>query len=162
MFCFSLVSPQRMLTGPDLAYIGSSVTFRCHWLDSSPPIKYELLRDRIPVRTYIVYEGNRSVPFVLKVTAKSEGLYLCKATGTTHKGLSNSIQLRVVGECNYLPTTSDSLSKPYLFHHSSATVKHQGVFQTLPARCVRGVTLRAELQRHPRLEPVLHLVFQQA
>lgn len=151
-----------MLTGPDLAYISSRATFWCQWPDSSPPIIYELLRDWIPVGMDIVSKGNRSVSFVLKVTAKSEGLYLCKAAGKTHTGLSNSIQLGVVSECYYLPTTSDSLSEPYLFHHCSATVKHQGVFQTLPARRVRGVTLRAELQHHPRLAPVLHLVFQQA
>uniref|UniRef100_A0A674NT20 Ig-like domain-containing protein n=1 Tax=Takifugu rubripes TaxID=31033 RepID=A0A674NT20_TAKRU len=68
-----------VLTGPDLAYIGSRVTFRCHWPDSSPPILYELMMDGIPVGMDSVYEGNQSVPFVLKVTAKSEGSYLCKA-----------------------------------------------------------------------------------
>lgn len=158
----SLVSPQPLLTGPDLAYIGSSVTFWCHTSDSSPPITYKLMMNWIPVKVHIVNEGNQSVPFIWKVTANSEGSYICKATGGAHTGLSNSIQLSVVSECKYLPTISDSLSKPYLFHHSSATVKHQGVFQTLPARRVRGVTLRAELQRRPRLAPVLHLVFQQA
>lgn len=166
IFCFSLVSPQPVLTGPDLAYIGSSVMFRCHLplvsLDSLPPIKYELQRDGIPFKMRIVYKGNQSVLFFLKVTAESEASYRCEVTREKIKEPSNSIRLRVVGECHYLPTTSDSLSKPDLSHHSSATVKHQGVFQTLPARCVRGVTLRAELRRLPRLQPVLHLVFQQA
>lgn len=162
IFHFSLVSPQPVLTGPDLAYIDSSVTFWCQAPDSSPPIIYELMMDSIPVHGRIVNEGNQSVPFTLKVTANSEGSYLCMVTGKTDIKLSNSIQLSVASECKYLPTTPDSLSKPFLFHHSSATVKHQGVFQPLPARRVRGVALRAELQRRPRLAPVLHLVFQQA
>lgn len=107
-----LVSPQPVLTGPDLAYIDSSATFWCHWPDSSPPIMYKLLRDGIPVGMDIVYKGNRSVSFVLRVTATSEGRYLCQAGGKTPTGLSNSIHLSVVSECNHLPTTSDPLPGP--------------------------------------------------
>lgn len=161
--CFSLVSSHPVLTGPDLAYIGSRVTFLCHAPDSSPPITYDLLKDGdVPVAVNVVYKGNQSVLFFLKVTATLEGSYHCRATAGGRTGLSNSVQLSVASECNYLPTASDSLSHPYLSRHSSATVKHQSVFRTLPARRVRGITLRAELQRHQRLAPVLHLVFQQA
>lgn len=88
-----------MLTGPDMAYLGSRVTFWCRMPHSSPPITYKLLRDAsVPVGAATAYEGNQSVPFPLKVTATSEGSYHCKAEAGGRTGVSNSIQLSVVSE----------------------------------------------------------------
>lgn len=89
-----------MLTGPDMAYVGSRVTFWCRAPDSPPPITYRLLRDaNVPVSAGTAYEGNQSVPFLLKVAASSDGSYHCEAeTGGGRAGVSNSIQLSVVSE----------------------------------------------------------------
>lgn len=100
-FSGSLVSPRPVLTGPDMAYVGSRVTFWCSAPDSSPPITYQLLRDgNVPVGADTVYEGNRSVPFLLKITATLEGSYHCEAATGGRTGVSNSIQLSVISEYN--------------------------------------------------------------
>lgn len=93
-----LVSPRPALVGPDVAYIGSRVTFWCSAPHSSPPITYELLRDGdVPVISKTVREVNQSAAFVLKVTATVEGSYRCRVAAG-RSGVSNSIQLSVVSE----------------------------------------------------------------
>lgn len=88
-----------MLTGPDMAYVGSRVTFWCSAPDSSPPITYQLLRDgSIPAGAGVVDEGNQSMPFPLKATAALGGSYHCRAATGGRTGVSNSIQLSVVSE----------------------------------------------------------------
>lgn len=153
-----------MLTGPDMAYLGSRVTFWCRVPYSSPPVTYKLLRDaNVPVGAATAYEGNQSVPFLLKVTATSEGWYHCKAEAGGRTGVSNSIQLSVVSEysTDYLLQVFESHFQTYTTWISSTTIEHQSIFRALPSCRVRGVTLGVELQCGQRLSPVLHLVLQQ-
>uniref|UniRef100_UPI0037E8E71F Fc receptor-like protein 5 isoform X2 n=1 Tax=Semicossyphus pulcher TaxID=241346 RepID=UPI0037E8E71F len=85
------------LTGPDLAYLSSRVTFRCLAPDSSPPVTYELIRDGgVLIATSTDDQDDQPAPFFLKVTAASEGSYHCRATAGGSTGVSNSIQLSVV------------------------------------------------------------------
>ncbi|XP_051239758.1 Fc receptor-like protein 5 isoform X1 [Dicentrarchus labrax] len=91
------LSLRPVLTGPDMAYLGSRVVFRCIAPDSSPPITYELMGDSGDlIFTDTDIQGDQSVPFYLKVTATSEGSYHCKATAGGSTGVSNSIKLSVV------------------------------------------------------------------
>lgn len=123
LFSGSLVSPRPVLTGPDMAYVGSRVTFWCGAPDSSPPITYQLLRDgNVPVGANAVYEGNQSVPFPLKVTATLEGSYHCKASTGGRTGVSNSIQLSVVSEYTH-----------YLLKVLASHFQTYPTFSTIPA-----------------------------
>lgn len=88
-----------MLTGPDMAYVGTRVAFRCIASNSSPPVTYELVRDGgVLIATDTDLEGDQPVPFFLKVTATLEGSYHCKATTGGSTGVSNSIKLSIVSE----------------------------------------------------------------
>lgn len=92
-------SLRLLLTGPDMAYLGSRVTFWCTAIDSSPPVTYELIGDGgVLIGTDIDLEGDRGARFVLKVTATSEGSYHCTAAAGGSTGVSNSIKLTVVSE----------------------------------------------------------------
>lgn len=92
-------SLRPLLTGPDMAYLGSRVTFWCTATDSSPPVTYELMGDGgVLIDTDIDFQGDQSARFVLKVTATSEGSYHCTATAGGSTGVSNSIKLTVVSE----------------------------------------------------------------
>ncbi|XP_075895474.1 hemicentin-2 isoform X3 [Nelusetta ayraudi] len=93
-------SLQAVLTGPDMAFLRSRVTFRCVAPSAAPPVTFELVKDgedvvdggRVSLR-------NESVAFSLKVTASTEGSYHCTATASAPaggSGRSNSIQLSVV------------------------------------------------------------------
>lgn len=88
-----------MLTGPDMAYLGSGVAFRCIAPNSSLPVTYELVRDgAVLIATDTDFEGGQPVRFFLKVTETSEGSYHCNATTGGSSGVSNSINLTVVSE----------------------------------------------------------------
>ncbi|KAF7656016.1 hypothetical protein LDENG_00047360 [Lucifuga dentata] len=91
------VSLHPELTGPDMAYLGSKVAFRCISPESSPPINYLLMKDSdqlIDRTTYI--QANKPATFLLKVTMKSEGSYYCKAKKGRNTKVSSSIRLFVV------------------------------------------------------------------
>ncbi|XP_060906408.1 Fc receptor-like protein 5 isoform X1 [Labrus mixtus] len=86
-----------VLTGPELAYLGSRVAFRCIASDSLPPVTYELLRDGgVLISTGTDDQGDTPALFPLKVNAASEGSYHCRATAGGRTGVSKSIQLSVV------------------------------------------------------------------
>lgn len=89
-----------MLTGPDRAYLGSRVAFRCIAPDSSLPVTYELMGDGgVLIDIVADLEGDQPASFYLKVAATSEGSYHCQATtpgGST--GVSNTIKLTVVSK----------------------------------------------------------------
>ncbi|XP_045904421.1 putative pregnancy-specific beta-1-glycoprotein 7 isoform X3 [Micropterus dolomieu] len=91
------ISLRPVLTGPDMAYLGSRVAFRCIAPDSSPPNAYELMRDGgVRVATVTVLQGDQPALFFLKIAATSEGSYHCKATAGRTTGVSNSIKLSVI------------------------------------------------------------------
>ncbi|XP_073334371.1 Fc receptor-like protein 5 isoform X2 [Pagrus major] len=101
-------SLRPLLTGPDMAYLGSRVTFWCTAPDSSPPATYELMGDGgVLIGTDINFEGDQSARFVLKVTATSEGSYLCNVTAGGSTGVSNSIKLSVVTPPSNIRVTSE-------------------------------------------------------
>lgn len=93
------VSLCPVLTGPDIAYLGSKVAFRCVAPNFSLPVTYDLVRDGVVlIATDTAFEGDQPVPFFLKVTETLEGSYHCKATTEGSTGVSNSIKLSVVSE----------------------------------------------------------------
>ncbi|XP_036965445.1 Fc receptor-like protein 5 isoform X2 [Acanthopagrus latus] len=101
-------SLRPLLTGPDVAYLGSRVTFWCTATDSSPPVTYELMGDGgVLINTDIDFQGDQSARFVLKVTATSEGSYHCTATAGGSTGVSNSIKLTVVTPASNTRVTSE-------------------------------------------------------
>ncbi|XP_030274378.1 uncharacterized protein LOC115580502 isoform X5 [Sparus aurata] len=101
-------SLRLLLTGPDMAYLGSRVTFWCTAIDSSPPVTYELIGDGgVLIGTDIDLEGDRGARFVLKVTATSEGSYHCTAAAGGSTGVSNSIKLTVVTPASNTRVTSE-------------------------------------------------------
>lgn len=88
-----------VLTGPDMAYLGSRVVFRCVASDAVLPVTYELIRDDGSlISTYVDNDGDQPAPFSLKVTDTLEGSYHCKATSGEETGVSNNIKLSVVSE----------------------------------------------------------------
>ncbi|XP_070836137.1 Fc receptor-like protein 5 isoform X1 [Chaetodon trifascialis] len=97
-----------VLTGPDKAFLGSRVAFRCIAPDSSLPVAYELMRDGgVLFATDTALERDQPAPFFLKVTATSEGSYQCKATAGGSAGVSNSIELSVVTPVSKPSVTSE-------------------------------------------------------
>ncbi|XP_026159195.1 Fc receptor-like protein 5 isoform X2 [Mastacembelus armatus] len=98
-----------VLTGPDMAYLGSKVTFNCIAPNSSMPVTYQLIGDSgVPIATGTNLQGQHPASFFLKVAAASEGLYHCKAMTKGSTGVSNSIKLSVVTP----PTTTRVTSEP--------------------------------------------------
>lgn len=92
-------SLRPVLTGPNMAYPGSRVAFRCIAPNSSLPVTYELMRDvGVWIATAPDLQGDQPAPFFLTVTATSEGSYHCKAMAGGSTGVSNSIKLSVVSE----------------------------------------------------------------
>lgn len=93
------MSLRPVLNGPDLAYLGSRVVFRCIASDIVPPVTYELIKDGGEmISTYVDNVGNQHAPYFLKVSATSEGSYHCNATSGEETGVSNIIKLSVVSE----------------------------------------------------------------
>ncbi|XP_071359843.1 Fc receptor-like protein 5 isoform X2 [Trachinotus anak] len=104
------VSLLPVLSGPDMAYLGSRVAFRCIAPDSSPPVTYKLIKDGgVPITTAIDFEGDQHVPLFLKVAATSEGSYHCNATTRENTGISNIIKLSVVTP----PSNTRVISEPF-------------------------------------------------
>lgn len=88
-----------MLTGPDMAYLGSRVVFRCIAPDTPPPVTYKFIRSGgVPIAMETDPHGDQPVSFFMKVAAASDGTYHCKATARGQTGISNSIKLSVVSE----------------------------------------------------------------
>ena len=88
-----------MLTGPDKAYLGSRVVFRCIAPDSSLPVTYELMKDGgLLIATGTDLQGDQPAAFFLKVATTSEGSYHCEAKTGEGTGISNRIRLSVVSE----------------------------------------------------------------
>ncbi|KAM3623792.1 uncharacterized protein V6R79_015556 [Siganus canaliculatus] len=92
------ISLHPVLTGPDMAYLGSRAAYRCVAPDPPLPVTYQLIKDGdIPIASSTIHlKVDKQVPFLLKVTAASEGSYQCKATAGGSTGVSNSIKLTVV------------------------------------------------------------------
>lgn len=92
-------SLRPVLTGPDMAYLGSRVAFWCIKPDSSQPVTYELMgAGGVPIAAVPDLQGDQPASFFLKVTATSEGSYHCEATTEGSTGVSNSIKLTIVSE----------------------------------------------------------------
>ncbi|XP_041789330.1 Fc receptor-like protein 5 isoform X2 [Chelmon rostratus] len=100
------ISLHPVLTGPDKAFLGSRVAFRCIAPDSSLPVAYELMRDS-GVLFATALESDQPAPFFLKVTATSEGSYQCRATAGGRTGVSNSVKLSVVIPVSHPRVTSE-------------------------------------------------------
>lgn len=93
------VSIHPLLTGPDMAYLGSRVAFRCIVPNSSLPVTYELMQDSgVLIATRTDHQADQPASFFLKVTATSGGTYYCEATTEGSTRMSNSIKLTVVSE----------------------------------------------------------------
>lgn len=93
------VSVVPVLTGPDMAYLGSRVAFRCFVPNSPLPVTYELMRDGgVLIASGANLQGEQPASFFLKVVAASEGSYRCRATSEGGSGLSSSLRLTVVSE----------------------------------------------------------------
>ncbi|XP_044202070.1 Fc receptor-like protein 5 isoform X2 [Thunnus albacares] len=91
------VSLRPVLTGPDKAYLGSGVVFRCIAPDSSLPVTYELMKDGgLRIATGTDLQGDQPAAFFQKVTMTSEGSYHCEAKTGEGTGISNKIRLSVV------------------------------------------------------------------
>ncbi|XP_040002003.1 Fc receptor-like protein 5 isoform X2 [Xiphias gladius] len=91
------ISLHPVLTGPDMAYLGSRVAFRCIATDSTPPVTYKLIRDGdVLIDTGTDLQGDQPASFFLKVSATSEGSYHCNATTGGSTGVSSIIKLSVV------------------------------------------------------------------
>ncbi|XP_069561142.1 Fc receptor-like protein 5 isoform X1 [Brachyistius frenatus] len=101
-------SPQPVLTGPDMAYLGSKMSFRCRVPESSTPITYKLMKDGgVLMAVDADLHGDQSASFPMKVAAASEGSYHCEATAGGNTGVSNSIRLSVVTPALDTRVTSD-------------------------------------------------------
>ncbi|XP_047434925.1 putative pregnancy-specific beta-1-glycoprotein 7 isoform X2 [Mugil cephalus] len=97
-----------VLTGPDMAYLGSRVVFQCIAPASSPAVTYEFMRSGgVLVATDIDLQGGQFASFSMKVAAASDGTYHCKATAGGQTGVSNSIKLSVVTPASNTRVTSD-------------------------------------------------------
>ena len=93
------ISIRPVLTGPVMAYLGSSVALRCIAPDSSLPVTYELMGgDGVLMATVADLKGEQPASFYLKVTVALEGSYRCRATTGGSTAVSNSIKLTVVSE----------------------------------------------------------------
>ncbi|XP_068448351.1 Fc receptor-like protein 5 [Clinocottus analis] len=102
------LSLRPVLTGPDKAYLGSRVAFRCIAPDSSLPVTYKLTRDSsVLVATVTNLQVDQTASFFLKVTVSLEGSYNCKATTRGSTGVSNSIALSVVTPPSNTRVTSE-------------------------------------------------------
>ncbi|XP_040892317.1 brother of CDO isoform X2 [Toxotes jaculatrix] len=102
------ISLRPVLTGPDMAYLGSRVAFRCIAPNSSLPVSYELMGDNgVLIATGTDLQGDQPASFFLKVTAMSEGSYHCKATTEGGTGVSNIIKLSVVTPASNTRVTSE-------------------------------------------------------
>ncbi|XP_039470023.1 Fc receptor-like protein 5 isoform X3 [Oreochromis aureus] len=101
-------SLRPVLTGPDLAFSGPRVVFRCVAPNVSPPVIYELIKDgRVRIGRDRDFHGGQVALFPIKVTAASEGSYHCRATAGGTREISNSIKLRVVTPPSYTRVTSE-------------------------------------------------------
>ncbi|KAM4584065.1 Fc receptor-like protein 5 isoform 1-T1 [Odontesthes bonariensis] len=99
---------QPLLTGPDMAYLNTRVTFRCFAPSSSPPVTYELMRNgSFLIGTHVDHEGDQTAIFRTKVTAASDGSYQCKSAAGGSTGVSNSIKLSVVIPASNTRVTSE-------------------------------------------------------
>ncbi|XP_018520295.1 putative pregnancy-specific beta-1-glycoprotein 7 isoform X2 [Lates calcarifer] len=101
------VSLHPVLTGPDMAYLGSRVAFRCIAPNASLPVTYELIGDGGVLMRTGTDQGDQHASFFLKVTASSEGSYHCKATIGGSTGVSNIIKLTVVTPASNTRVTSE-------------------------------------------------------
>ncbi|XP_049426899.1 Fc receptor-like protein 5 isoform X2 [Epinephelus fuscoguttatus] len=105
------ISLRPVLTGPDMAYLGSRVAFRCNATHSSLPVTYELLLELddgdVVIDTAADLQEDQRASFFLKVAATSEGSYHCKATAGESTGVSNSIKLSVVTPASNTRVTSE-------------------------------------------------------
>ncbi|XP_022611177.1 Fc receptor-like protein 5 isoform X2 [Seriola dumerili] len=111
------VSLRPVLTGPDMAYLGSRVAFRCIASNSSTPVTYDLMRDGdVLIATYQA-QGDQPAPFYLKVSATTEASYHCRATSGAETGVSNIIKLSVVIPPSNTRVTSEP-SPPVAFEGS--------------------------------------------
>ncbi|XP_068584982.1 basement membrane-specific heparan sulfate proteoglycan core protein [Cebidichthys violaceus] len=97
-----------VLTGPDVAYVGSRAAFRCVAPNSSLPVTYELIRNgSVLVATVADLQEDQTASFYLKVAATMEGSYRCKATTRGSTAVSNSIKLTVVTPASNTRVTSE-------------------------------------------------------
>ncbi|XP_042340419.1 uncharacterized protein LOC121941657 [Plectropomus leopardus] len=100
-----------VLTGPDRAYLGSRVAFRCFAPGSSLPVTYELVLELedggVVFDTAADLQEDQRASFFMRVAATSEGSYHCKATAGESTGISNSIKLSVVIPASNTRVTSE-------------------------------------------------------
>ncbi|XP_028262122.1 Fc receptor-like protein 5 isoform X2 [Parambassis ranga] len=95
------------LSGPDMAYVGTRVVYRCKAPNSSPPVIYELMKDGDLFNAHTDHEGDQPPSFSQKVIASSDGSYHCKVTAGGSTAVSNSIKLSVVIPASNTRVTSE-------------------------------------------------------
>lgn len=111
-------SPQPVLTGPDRAYIGTRMVFRCSASYSSPSITYELVKDRrLLIDKVSNLQKDQPAVFFQNVVDTSEGLYHCKVTRKGRAAISNGIRLSVITPPSDTTLTSEP-SPPVVFEGS--------------------------------------------
>ncbi|CAL8330409.1 unnamed protein product [Lota lota] len=96
IYCFLLVLDGAVpslpvLTGPDMAYLGSKATFQCCAAVSSLPVTYRLMKSRHMVATVTRSRENHPAEFVITVTAAKEGSYHCMVTAGGNTTASNTL-----------------------------------------------------------------------
>ncbi|XP_029004060.1 Fc receptor-like protein 5 isoform X2 [Betta splendens] len=115
-----------VLTGPGMAYLGSTALFSCAAPGASSPLTYDLTLDGVVTRTS--RRAERPASFALRVTERSGGSYRCLATGGGGAGASDSVRLTVVTP----PSNTRVTSEP------SPPVVYEGARVTLSCVVTRG------------------------
>ncbi|KAK2815788.1 hypothetical protein Q5P01_026255 [Channa striata] len=107
-----------VLTGPDMAYLNTGVTFHCIAHNTFPPVTYELMRDSVVLFVSGPdLHGDQPTSFYLKVTEASEGSYYCRAKTEGSTAVSNRIKLTVVTPPSNTRVTSEP-SLPVVYEGS--------------------------------------------
>ncbi|XP_068176903.1 Fc receptor-like protein 5 isoform X2 [Antennarius striatus] len=121
-----------VLTGPDAAYLGSRVAFRCIAPNSPLTVTYDLIKDGdVLIATDTNVEKKQPAPFSMRVSGASGGSYHCKATAGGSTGISNTINLSVVIPASNTRVTSDRFPP----------VAYEGSQFTLSCEVVKGTHL---------------------
>ncbi|KAM9857214.1 Fc receptor-like protein 5 isoform 2-T2 [Aulostomus maculatus] len=101
-------APLPVLTGPDMAFLGSRAMFQCIAPHSSLPVTYEIIKDgNILIATGTDLQGGQPLVYSLRVALTSEGTYHCQAKTEGGTRISNSTRLSVVTPASNTRVTSD-------------------------------------------------------
>ncbi|XP_053369791.1 B-cell receptor CD22 isoform X4 [Clarias gariepinus] len=80
------------LSGPSMAFLKSTVAFKCKLTGSPSPLTFELIKNNDEV----LERNSNPITFSLKVNMGSEGVYVCRVTSGNQTSISNPVHLQVV------------------------------------------------------------------